>query len=1099
MWRFSRFVACALLLTAAGCGGRKGGGTTDGGSIDATCATTDGGTKKPNGQACGCAADCQSGFCVGGLCCNSACTDTCKTCNDQSAPGICTLVPSGGQAPPGSCPMGAASTCGLDGTCDGKGNCRRYPAGTVCMAGTCDGASVSDVNVCDGEGHCKSGPATICVPYNCDPTTNKCATSCETNTDCASGVLCVNGSCGLKPNGAVCTANSECKSTFCADGVCCNVACKGACISCNQPGRGGTCWPVDAGGSDPHSVCAVQAPATCGTTGACDGFGGCAKFASQIICIAPACSGDRLNTAGTCDGLGSCLPPGMQNCDPYRCLNGACINKCASDADCVTGHACQAGSCGKKTNGQPCTMAGDCVSNHCVDGVCCDQACAGPCRSCALLSSLGTCTPVSNGADDPRNMCTTQAASTCGTDGKCDGAGGCRKYRSGTVCAAEHCDSGVYTPEATCSTTGACVAPDAMSCVPYVCNGSKCFGSCTADANCSTGNFCVGNSCGPKPIGAFCSAGSECGSGNCAQGVCCATACATACKSCALSSTRGACTNVPAASPDPSQTCVDKPGTCDTNGKCEAGACQRYAQGTPCGAASCPSSGFTLTSSSACDGAGACVTPPPSSCYPFMCGVAACKSTCTADGDCAPPNVCNGGSCGLRPIGASCAGAVDCQSNFCAQGVCCATACTGSCTSCALVGTLGMCKPVTAGGTDPKGQCMVEGATTCGKTGLCDGAGGCQLYAAGTQCAPPTCPTGTATATLARTCDGAGTCRPATTQSCGAYACNGTTCNAACAGNSDCAANNVCNSGMCGLKRLGQLCAAGSECDSGNCTDGVCCMTGPCGTCQSCNVVGLAGTCNKVPDGDMEPHGGCTPSPPCGNTGKCDGNGACRSAPATTSCGTAMCSGSTFKPVGNCDGMGACSQPSMSCGAYACNGTTSCNTMCGGDNDCASGFTCMSNVCTNLKANGTMCAAGAECFSGNCTEGYCCDKTAAVCGTCMSCKVASHLGSCWPVPMGGSDPLAGCMNMAVATCGTTGTCNGAGQCATYAPGTMCMPSTCAASTLTTYACNGGGACVPQMTDCTPFACDGSSACKMSCVDDNDCAATLTCTAPTCGP
>ena len=31
-------------------------------------------------------------------------------------------------------------------------------------------------------------------------------------------------------------------------------------------------------------------------------------------------------------------------------------------------------------------------------------------------------------------------------------------------------------------------------------------------------------------------------------------------------------------------------------------------------------------------------------------------------------------------------------------------------------------------------------------------------------------------ATLARTCDGSGTCRPAATLSCGSYACNGTTC-----------------------------------------------------------------------------------------------------------------------------------------------------------------------------------------------------------------------------------------------------------------------------------------------------------------------------------
>ena len=100
---------------------------------------------------------------------------------------------------------------------------------------------------------------------------------------------------------------------------------------------------------------------------------------------------------------------------------------------------------------------------------------------------------------------------------------------------------------------------------------------------------------------------------------------------------------------------------------------------------------------------------------------------------------------------------------------------------------------------------------------------------------------GRPTATLARTCDGAGTCRPPSTQSCGAYACNGTTCNAACGADGDCAPGNVCNAGSCGLKRLGQLCAGGAECDSGNCVDGVCCASASCGNCQSCNVAGHGG------------------------------------------------------------------------------------------------------------------------------------------------------------------------------------------------------------------------------------------------------------------
>jgi hypothetical protein len=199
-------------------------------------------------------------------------------------------------------------------------------------------------------------------------------------------------------------------------------------------------------------------------------------------------------------------------------------------------------------------------------------------------------------------------------------------------------------------------------------------------------------------------------------------------------------------------------------------------------------------------------------------------------------------------------------------------------------------------------------------------------------------------------------------------------------------------------------------------------------------------------------------------------------------------------PAGNCSGAGACVQPSVSCGAYAC-GATTCRTMCSSDGDCATGYTCMSNVCTNLKANGATCAAGADCFSGNCTEGFCCKD--ASCGSCATCALAGQQGTCKPVPAGGSDPAGVCLNMAVATCGTTGVCDGAGACATYAAGTTCMPSTCAASTLTAYTCGPANQCTPHVTDCTPFACDGTAACKASCAGPSDCAATFVCNAPAC--
>ena len=71
-----------------------------------------------------------------------------------------------------------------------------------------------------------------------------------------------------------------------------------------------------------------------------------------------------------------------------------------------------------------------------------------------------------------------------------------------------------------------------------------------------------------------------------------------------------------------------------------------------------------------------------------------------------------------------------CNSNFCAQGVCCSTACTGTCASCALAGSLGVCSSVPAG-QDPLNQCADQGVATCGTDGSCNGSGACRRYAAG--------------------------------------------------------------------------------------------------------------------------------------------------------------------------------------------------------------------------------------------------------------------------------------------------------------------------------------------------------------------------------
>src|SRR4051812_12676609 len=58
------------------------------------------------------------------------------------------------------------------------------------------------------------------------------------------------------------------------------------------------------------------------------------------------------------------------------------------------------------------------------------------------------------------------------------------------------------------------------------------------------------------------------------------------------------------------------------------------------------------------------------------------------------------GDGGPRLAGSPCASADQCASNICADGVCCATSCPGTCVSCNIKGAAGTCVPV-APGDDP--------------------------------------------------------------------------------------------------------------------------------------------------------------------------------------------------------------------------------------------------------------------------------------------------------------------------------------------------------------------------------------------------------------
>lgn len=128
----------------------------------------------------------------------------------------------------------------------------------------------------------------------------------------------------------------------------------------------------------------------------------------------------------------------------------------------------------KLEKGKECMSHPECLTGLCIDGVCCETTCTRPCYSCAVPITRGTCAPIPAG-DDYRNHCPYEDPSTCGRDGTCDGAGGCRLFRPHVGCRPAVCAAGARTVHL-CSGDGRCLPPVTVACASGVCRagGTDC-------------------------------------------------------------------------------------------------------------------------------------------------------------------------------------------------------------------------------------------------------------------------------------------------------------------------------------------------------------------------------------------------------------------------------------------------------------------------------------------------------------------------------------------------------------------------------------------------------------------------------------------------
>ncbi|HEY3353761.1 MAG TPA: putative metal-binding motif-containing protein [Polyangia bacterium] len=513
---------------AAGCG-TAGGDCAPANTGCGNCKVCDGAGQcgnvpvgqDPNGQCpdegvAGCG---RNGACDGAGACQLYATGTaCATCKTCDGAGHCGNV-AAGDDPNSQCTDEGG--CGHDGACDGSGACRYYGASVRC--GTC--------RTCNGAGACSGAPADdpACGTIACGGLTTTCRSYADvTSNRCVAG----GGSCKPPNTAATCTGFA-------------NTGANTRCGNCKVCDGNGACGNVN-GGQDPNNDCAAAAASTCGQNGSCDGSGNCALFATGTGCAtcAQCDGGGHCNqtpgddaacgtigcstlsttcrtysnlTASRCKALGTCKGVNATDCTTFSDAPGT--TSCGLCSHCSGGGACSSmpaddGNCGTITCSSlstTCRTYSDLTTNRCKTLGACKQAptdCSAytnhpgaACATCKTCDASGGCTGLIGTGQSSGGACATQAASTCGTDGNCDGAGACEVYPSGTVC----------------GTCKRCGGTGAGSCAAIPDGAAP--SDCTAQASTTCGNTgnCKGGACEKWAAGTAC--GTEChqcdGAGTC--------------------------------------------------------------------------------------------------------------------------------------------------------------------------------------------------------------------------------------------------------------------------------------------------------------------------------------------------------------------------------------------------------------------------------------------------------------------------------------------------------------------------------------------------------------------------------------------------------
>lgn len=372
-----------------------------------------------NGAGCTAPGECGSGFCVGGLCCESRCGAECESCAVAGARGRCL-------------PSASGTACGTNYRCDGStGTCPTSctDAAQCAPARDCVLSACVDLDECSASGLC--GSNTVCTntpgAWQCScadgfagPTTTGAPATCVdvdeclAGTDCGPLAVCENtpgswkcscpaGTFGATVSGGPtsCSTIDRCTSAgMCgANADCASTSTSYSC-TCQQGYVGVTTLGAPA-------VCAEANE--CNTPGVCGSNANCANTVGSFKCTCAVgfTGATTTGTAATCTDVDEC--PTLVTCGANaRCTNTPGSWTCA----------CDAGFMGAAVTGGPatCTVIDRCAGVSCGANATCASDPNGYVCSCA---SGYQGTPVNGGpatcAD--RDECATPAA--CGANANC--------------------------------------------------------------------------------------------------------------------------------------------------------------------------------------------------------------------------------------------------------------------------------------------------------------------------------------------------------------------------------------------------------------------------------------------------------------------------------------------------------------------------------------------------------------------------------------------------------------------------------------------------------------------------------------------------------